>query len=135
VLTALFVVLFAVSAFVYWRRAKIAPDNPVQRRFIRRLSQSGMWIAGLGIFFAIMRYIGFLYLDDPFWLLLVFIAAILVIAYFVYDRSEHYPVAMWQLQQSALQRKYRPVPKMRTEPHQPLPKVRGKRRRGALAYS
>ncbi len=127
--TAGIVIVFLAAAFAYWRRAKIAPDNSILRRFIRRASTATMWVMGFGIFFAIMRYIQFPYLGDPFWMLLVCIAAIVMIGYFVYDRSERYPVAAWQVRQSTQYRKYRPAPKVRAQPQHPQPKVRGKRRR------
>ncbi len=129
VLTAAFVVLFLGAAFVHWRRGKIAPNNPIQRRFIRRVAKTCMWISGIGIFLALMRYIAFPYLADPFWLLLLFIGTILTAAYFVYDWSERYPVAVWKLQHNTLARRYRPMPKARPEPQRVRPKQRGKRRR------
>jgi hypothetical protein len=129
VLTALFAILFAGAAFAYWRRGKIARNNPIQRRFIRRVAKACMWVGGIGIFFAVMRYIGFPYLADPFWLLLLFVGAILTAAYFVYDWSERYPAAVWQLQQNTMARRYRPVVKARPEPQRVRPKQRGKRRR------
>ncbi|HEX6506237.1 MAG TPA: hypothetical protein VF221_01275 [Chloroflexota bacterium] len=129
VLTAGFAVLFLASALAYWRRAKLAPENPVQRRFIRRAAQAGMWSAGIGLFLALMRYLQVDYLDIPFWLLLLFIGMILAVAFFIYDLSERYPVAVWHLQESTLQRRYRPAAKLRPEPQRIRPKVRGKRRR------
>jgi hypothetical protein len=129
VLTAGFAVLLIGGAIIYWRRAKLARNNPIQRRFIRRTSKAAMWIGVVGLFFAFMRYIEFPYLGEPIWLLLVLISAILVVAYFVYDRSERYPVAVWQLQQNTMARRYRPIVKPRPEPQRVRPKERGKRRR------
>lgn len=129
VLTAGFAVLFVAAAIAYWQRAKLAKNNPIQRRFIRRVSKAAMWIGAIGLFFALMRYIQFPYLGDPFWLLLLFIGAILTVGYFVYDRSERYPVAIWQLQQNTMARRYRPIAKARPEPQRVRPKERGKRRR------
>lgn len=129
VLTAAFAVLLIGGVIVYWRRAKLARNNPIRRRFIRRTAKAAMWIGVVGLFFASMRYIEFPYLGAPIWLLLVLISAILVVAYFVYDRSERYPVAMWQLQQNTMARRYRPIVKARPEPQRVRPKERGKRRR------
>lgn len=129
ILTAGFGVLFVAGALAYWRRAKLSRDNPIQRRFIRRVAKSAMWIGVIGLFFAIMRYIQFPYLGDPFWLLLVLIGAIGIVGYFVYDRSERYPSAVWQLQQNTMARRYRPIVKPRPEPQRVRPKERGKRRR------
>jgi hypothetical protein len=129
VLTACFGVLFLASAFAYWRRAKLAPDNPVLRRFIRRAAKAGMWGGGLGLFLALMRYLEIDYIGIPFWTLLLLIGMILTAAYFVYDWSERYPIAVWHLQESSLQRRYRPVARLRPEPQRVRPKVRGKRRR------
>ncbi len=129
VLTAGFAVLFVGAAIAYWRRAKLARNNPIQRRFIRRVAKATMTISAIGLFFALMRYIQFPYLGDPFWLLTLFIGAILVAAYFVYDWSERYHVAVWQLQQNTMARRYRPIAKARPEPQRARPKERGKRRR------
>lgn len=129
VLTAGFAVLFMGAAIAYWRRAKLARGNPIQRRFIRRVAKVAMWFGAIGLFLAFMRYIQFPYLSEPFWLLLLFVGAIFAVAYFVYDRSERYPAAVWQLQQNTMARRYRPVPKARPEPQRVRPKERGKRRR------
>lgn len=128
-LTAGFGLLFVVSALAYWRRGRLAPDNPVRRRFIRRVSKVGMWCGGVGLFLALMRYLEVPYLGIPFWMLLLIVSMILVVAYFVYEWSERYPLAVWQLQENTLARRYRPPPKVRSEPQRPRPKMRGKRRR------
>jgi hypothetical protein len=129
-LTACLGLLFVASALVYWRRGKLAPDNPVRRRFIRRASKAGMWTSATALFLCLMRYLQIDYLAMPIWLYLWLLAMITVVAYFVYDLSEHYPVAVWQLQQSHVERRYRPAAKpRRDEPQRPRPKVRGKRRR------
>lgn len=129
VLTAALAVLFVAGALAYWRRNKLARNNPIQRRLIRRAAKAAMWIGGIGLVLAAMRYVEFPYLGDPFWMLLLCIGAILVAAYFVYELSERYPVAVWQLQQNTLARRYRPVAKPRPEPQRVKPKIRGKRRR------
>jgi hypothetical protein len=132
VLTAGFVLLTLASIFVYWRRNKLA-SNPVMRRFIRRVATAGMYYGGLGIFFALMRYGGIDYLAPPFWMYLLFLAMIASIAYYVYDYSENYPVAVHQLEQSKIARKYRPISKQRSGARPVRPRVpagqRGKRRR------
>jgi hypothetical protein len=108
-LTAGYVLLFLLSAFVYWRRAKLAPTNPPLRRLIRRVSKAGMNTAGIGIFLAIMRYLEVPYLDAPILLYLLILTMIGLVGYYVYDLSERYPQAVYQLQESALHRRYRPV--------------------------
>jgi hypothetical protein len=132
VLTAGFVVLILASIFVYWRRSKLAP-NPVMRRFLRRVSTAGMWVGGIGIFFALMRYGGIDYLAPPFWMYLLLLGTVATIAYYVYDYSENYPVAVHQLQQSQIARKYRPITRQRSGARPVKPPVRagqrGKRRR------
>jgi hypothetical protein len=128
-LTGAFVVLFLASALAYWRRGKLAGANPVLRRYIRRVAQAGMWCAAIGLFLALMRYGGIDYLAPPFWMYLLFLAMIAVAAYFVYDYSENYPIAIHQLQQSQIERKYRPMVKPRSAARPVRPKVRGKRKR------
>lgn len=132
VLTIGFGALFVASAIAWWFRAKLAPENAVMRRFIRRASKSGMTLAGIGLFLALMRYVGFDYLDAPILMLLLFFAIILTVGYFIYELSERYPLAVFQLQQSHAQRQFRPATVPRAEP-QRAPRAtnrpRGKRRR------
>jgi uncharacterized membrane protein len=129
VMTGAMVVLFLAAAFAYWRRSKLAPNNPVLRRFIRRAATAAMYWSAIALFFALMRYGGIDYLAPPIWMYLVILGMIATIAYFVYDWSEHYPVAVWQLEQSHLQRRFRPASKPRPEPQRVRPKQRGKRNR------
>jgi len=128
-LTIGFVILFIVSAFVYWRRAKLVPENPVKRRFVRRLAEAGLWTAGIGLFLAAMRFAQVDYVAWPLWMYLLLCTMIGIVAYFVYDASERYPLAVWRLQESNLERRYRPMSKPRPEPQRPRPKNRGKRRK------
>jgi hypothetical protein len=133
ILTGALAALLLLAIFAYWRRAKLAPDNPILRRYIRRVSKAMMWVAAIGLFFCAMRYLGVEYLDVPIWLWLDALLLVIIVGYFVYDRSERYPLAVWQLQQSHAERKYRPAPRQRPEPQRPRQarpaNVRGKRRR------
>lgn len=130
-LAIFFGLVFLACAILYWRRGKIARENPVLRRFFRRASKTGMWLAAVGLFLVGMRFVEFDFLDTPFLLLLVGIGFIVGAAYFVYDLSEHYPLAMWKLQEAQLERRYATVPGVRREPQRQRPpgKARGKRRR------
>jgi hypothetical protein len=125
-----FALILIASVLAYLLRSRLAPNNPVLRRLVRRAAKAGMWIGGLGIALCVLRYVEFDYLDAPILLLLVALAGIASIAYFVYDLSEHYPIAMWKLQEAEVQRRYRPPPRRRPEP-QPVrsTNIRGKRRR------
>lgn len=130
VMTGAFAVIFLISIIAYWRRVKLAPNNPILRRFIRRVSKAGMWASGIALFFCAMRYLQIDYFDMPIWLYLTVIGMILLVGYFVYERSERYPLALWQLHQSHAERKYRPAVRQRVEPvRQRSTNVRGKRRR------
>jgi Na+/glutamate symporter len=122
-----FAVLLLLSVLAYWRRARLAPENPVLRRLIRRVAKAGMWIAGIGIALVAVRYAQIDYLEAPVLIVLLFLATIAVVAYFVYDLSERYPLAVWKLQESHVERRYRPPPKPRREPQRARPPVRGKR--------
>lgn len=128
-----FAIIFLASAFSYWRRGKIAPGNPVARRFIRRVAQAGMWSAGIGLVLAAARYVQFDYLDMPIWMYLLVLVMIILAAYYVYDRSERYPLAVWRLQEADVQRRYRPAGSKQREPQRAKPvrpeRMRGKRRR------
>jgi hypothetical protein len=129
ILTGAFALLFLVSLVVYWRRARFAPQNPVLRRLLRRVATAGMWVAGFGLFLALMRYAGIDYFAMRIWMYLLFLVIIGLAAYYVYDFSERYPLAVWRLQETEAQRRYRPPPRRRTEPQPVRPKVRGKQRR------
>jgi hypothetical protein len=129
-LTVAFGVLFVVGALAYWRRAKLAPNNPILRRFIRRVSTAFMWLAGVGLFLALMRYLGLDYIGMPIWMLVLIVVMIALVGYYVYDLSERYPIAVWRLQESSLERRFRPPPKPKLEPQRVRPAgQRGKRRR------
>jgi hypothetical protein len=130
IVTAVFALFFLASAFAYWRRARLARDNPVRRRLIRRVASAGMWTSAIGLVLCAARYSGFEYVDYPIWLYLLALIMIAIVGYFVYDISERYPLAVWRLQESNLERRYRPTPKPRLEPQRVRPnKVRGKRRK------
>lgn len=130
ILTAGFAVLFLAGALAYWRRGKLAPGNPPLKNRIRRIATAAMWYAGVGLFLAAMRYAEIPYIGMPLWMFLLLLAMIATVAYYVYDFSERYPLAVWRLQESTVQRRYRPVVRQRVEPQRARPaKVRGKRRR------
>lgn len=130
VMTGALVAIFLVSLIFYLRRGKLARDNPVLRRFIRRVSQAFLWISGVGIVLAIMRYLIVPYIDMPLWLYLDWLVLIGITGYFVYERSERYPLALWQYRQSVLQRRYRPERRRPAQPAAPRrPGPRGKRKR------
>lgn len=128
-----FAVIFLASAFAYWRRARLAPQNPVARRFIRRIAKAGMWTSAIGLVLAAARYVQFDYLDMPIWMYLLVLAMVITAAYFVYDRSERYPLAVWRLQEADAQRRYRPASAKAREPQraarQRPERLRGKRKR------
>ena len=128
-LTVFFGLLLVASIVVYWRRGKIAPKNPPLVRILRQASKAGMWFAVIALFFCLMRYTQFPYLSKPIFMLLVIFGMIFTTGYFVYEVSERYPLAHYQLNQARLQRRFVPAGKGRSEPQRPRPKVRGKRRR------
>src|SRR5581483_6543181 len=128
-LTAFFALVFLLSIVAYWRRAKLSPDNPPLRRLIRQAAQAGLWTGGTGLFLAAMRYLEIPYIDAPVLMFILLLIMIAIIGYFVYALSERYPVAVYQLEISRLERRYRPASKPRTEPQRPRPKVRGKGKR------
>jgi fatty acid desaturase len=129
ILTGGLVVMFLAGALLYWRRSKLAGENAVLRRFIRRASKAAMTWAIIGLIFALFRYGGIDYLAPPIWMYLVLLGIVVTVGYFVYDWSEHYPAAVWQLEQSHIERRFRPVSKPKLEPQRARPKQRGKRKR------
>jgi len=130
ILTAGFVVLFLVSLGAWFRRSKLAVNNPIHRRYIRRLAESGLWTSGFGLFLALMRYIQLDYLDAPILMLLLLLVMIALVGYYVYDYSERYPAAVWKVQATQARHEYRPAPrrKVAAKPVRPN-NPRGKRRR------
>jgi hypothetical protein len=131
-LTIGFGVVFVASALTWWRRAKLAPDNAVRRRLIRRAAKTFLWLSAVGLFLALMRYAYVDYLDEPILMLLLIFGMIAAVGYFVYELSERYPLAVYQLQQSHFERQYRPQAGVRSEPQRPARatnRPRGKRRR------
>lgn len=128
-----FAIIFLASAFAYWRRAKLAPRNAVARRFIRRVAKAGMWTSVIGLVLAAARYVQFDYLDMPIWMYLLVVVMVIVAAYFVYDRSERYPLAVWRLREADAQRRYRPAASKPREPQRAVrqrpERMRGKRKR------
>lgn len=129
VLTAGLAVMFLVSLFVYVRRRKLFPMNAAKRRFGRRVAEAGMWIAGTGLFLALMRYIELPYLSAPILMYLLLLGLIGLAGYYVYDYSERLPLATWRLQQAAAQQKFQRTPRQRPATRPLQPKVRGKQRR------
>ena len=130
VLTGLLVLLALVSIVVYFRRGKLAPKNPPLRHALRGMAEGGMWIAGTGLFLALMRYVEIPYVDMPVLMLVLAIIAIFVVAYWVYDFSERYPLERWQFETNQAQQKYRPQQRRREEPvHRTAGRPRGKQRR------
>jgi hypothetical protein len=124
-----FGILLLASLFLYYRRTTLAPVNPVLRRIFRRMAQSGMWIAGMGLGLALARYVQFDYLDLPIWMLVLVLGSIVSVGYYVYEFSERYPLAMWKLEESQVARRYHAAPKRRGETQPVKPRVRGKQRR------
>lgn len=128
-----FGIIFVASAIAYWRRAKLAPQNPVARRLIRRVAKTGMWTSAIGLVLAGARYVEFDYLDMPIWMYLLVLVMVIMAAYYVYDRSERYPLAVWRLQEADAQRRYRPAASRPREPQRTARQrpgnVRGKRKR------
>ena len=128
-LTVGFGLLLVLGAIVYWRRNKVARNNPVLRVFIRRVSQAAMYYSVVGLFLAAMRYLSVDYLAMPIWMYLLLLCMIVSVSYYVYQFMVHVPVALWKIQQNQVERRYRPTARPRTEPQRPRPKVRGKQRR------
>jgi len=128
-LTIGFGVLLLASVIVYWCRSKLAPDNPAMRRLLRRVAKAGIWTSVIGLILAAARYGGVDYVGMPIWILVLILIMIAIVGYFVYEVSERYPMAVLRLQQSHIERRYRPPTRQRAEPKAPRPKVRGKRRK------
>src|SRR5579872_4584939 len=57
IMTIAFGAVFLLSILAYWRRGKLARDNPAARRLIRRMAKAAGWLSGIGLFLALMRYL------------------------------------------------------------------------------
>ena len=90
--TGILAVLFLGALFVYIRRRPLSKGFTPRRHLLRNVAQSVMWITGLGLFFAIMRYIGLTYVDMRFYSYVVILIGVAYVGYLVYQLSERYPV-------------------------------------------
>jgi len=129
VLTAALGLLLVLGLGAYLRRGKLGGDNPAFRRLIRRISKVAMWIAVIGLFLALMRYLSVPYLGIPILMYLLLLTMVLFVGYFVYELSERYPLASWKLEESHAGRRYRPTQKQRPAARPVKSRARGKRRR------
>jgi hypothetical protein len=128
-LTVGFALLFLVCVFLYFRRNRLAGNKPPLTRFYRRVAKTGMWIAGIGLFLALMRYVQFPFLGMPVLMYVLLLSMIGIAGYFVYDWSERYPLALQRVEEGHVQRRYRSTPRQRVaRPIRPRT-TRGKRRR------
>jgi len=131
--TALLGLLFVVCLFAYLRRRPLSRGITPRRHLIRMTSQAGMWIAIIGLFLALMRYLEITYLDMRFYSYLVILGAIAYCAYLAYVLSERFPLSMYQFEQATSGSRYRPGRPPRRVPATAQPArsgmQRGKRRR------
>jgi hypothetical protein len=133
--TGLLVALFLGGLFVYLRRRPLSRGLTPRRHFLRNTAQSVMWIAGIGLFFCVMRFIELPYLDFRIFSYIVVLGGIAYLGYLTFFLSERYPSQVHSHRQLEADRRYRTAPKRRTQ--QPATAAatgrsgmqRGKRRR------
>jgi len=134
VYTGLLGLIFLVALFVYLRRRPLSRGVTPRRHLLRNVSQSVMWIAGVALFFCLMRYIELTYVDMRFYSYLAILLAICYCGYLTFFMSERYPVQRYQFDQLESGKRYRtqssrrqPAAAAATPGRSPI--QRGKRRR------
>jgi hypothetical protein len=105
--TGILAVLFLAALFVYIRRRPLSKGFIPRRHLLRNVSQNVMWITGVGLFFALMRYVELTFVDMRFYSYFVILLAISYVGYLVFFLSERYPLLSWQFQQLEMNRKYK----------------------------
>jgi hypothetical protein len=132
VYTGLLGLLLIASVYAYLRRNRLARGVVPRRQLIRSAAKAGMWVASIGLFLALMRYLQVPYLDARVLTYLLLLSAIAYVGYLTYYLSERYPLLLSRYQQAAFERRYRVTAKRKpvTAASVPRPALqRGKRRR------
>lgn len=107
----LLLMIALLAAGVYFslvKRPQWKGTNPVLYKAVNRFGQPALWIGGIGIVFLLFRIISL----DPFnlriWLYLITLAAIALIAWFVYWYRTGYPKELARYQKTQKARQYMP---------------------------
>jgi preprotein translocase subunit SecY len=101
--------LFGVSAYFYFfKRIEWKRTNSVLRRAAERWGQTGMWIAGLALLFAVFRVIKLDVFDVRFWFYLWLLAALGAALWFFYWYRTSYPKEMAKYLKTQRARQYMP---------------------------
>ena len=116
VYTWLLALVFVVALYVYLRRRPLSRGVTPRRHFLRNTAQSLMWICGVALFFCVMRYVEFQYLDYRIFSYIVVLGAIAYAGYLVFFLSERYPIQVYNFQQLDAGRRYRTAPKRKAQP-------------------
>jgi hypothetical protein len=131
--TAILIVALLIAIVAYIRRRPLSRGVTPRRHLIRNTSQGVMYLAVVGLFFAVMRYLQIQWLDMRLWTYLVILSAIAYAGYVVYFISEKHPVAVYHFRRHSADQRYRVQGRQRSStPSQPAGRPatqRGKRRR------
>lgn len=106
---ALMVALLAASLFfIIVKRPGWKRTNSVRYRAVNRWGQVGLWLAGLGLIFLLLRAVGLDFFNLRFWLYLMFLATLAIAAWFFYWYRTKYPKEMAKYQKAQRARQYMP---------------------------
>lgn len=114
--TGLLAVGMLLSIYTYLKRRPLSQGVTPRRHLLRNTAQSFMWICGLGLFLALMRYLQVLYLDLRIFSYLLVLGAIAYCGYLTFYLSERYPISLYHFQQTEVDRRYRIMAKRRAQP-------------------
>jgi hypothetical protein len=106
---ALMVALLAASLFfIIVKRPEWKRTNSVRYRAVNRWGQVGLWLAGLGLIFLLLRAVGLDFFNLRIWLYLMFLATIAIAAWFFYWYRTKYPKEVAKYQKAQRARQYMP---------------------------
>ncbi|HYP40209.1 MAG TPA: hypothetical protein VEX13_07590 [Chloroflexia bacterium] len=106
---ALMVALLAASLFfIIVKRPEWKRTNSVRYRAVNRWGQVGLWLAGLGLIFLLLRAVGLDFFNLRIWLYLVFLATLAIAAWFFYWYRTSYPKEMAKYQKAQRARQFMP---------------------------
>lgn len=101
--------LFWVCAYFYFfKRREWKRTNSVLKRATERWGQLGLWLAGIGLLFALFRVIHLDFFNLRFWLYFCALAALAAIVWFFYWYRNDYPKAMDKFLKTQRAKQYMP---------------------------
>lgn len=110
VLLAFSFVVLVVAFVVNRRRRQLFAGDGLKMRIAGRASEIAMWISGVMLFLAIMRYGNVPYLATPILLYLTVLTGVGFIGYGIYYMTQRYPLKREAYLQQLERQRYLPAP-------------------------